>query len=273
MISIVIPTYGSAKNLKALTLRVARTMGITEWEIIFVDDCGNDNTLEVLREMAKKIPQIKVISFSRNFGQQLASSCGLRHTKGDAVIIMDDDLQDPPELIPDLIKKWQEGYDVVYAVRNRKENRVKKWLYKMFYELFNKISYQQIPIDSGDFGLMSRRVVDVINLMPEHSRLLRGMRSWVGFKQIGITYDRPKRKGKPAYTLKKVMQFVMYSLLAFSNMPLYISFVMGVAALCYGKFFDAMELFCIGILGKYIVRISDEVNQRPLYIIKEKINL
>ncbi len=99
------------------------------------------------------------------------------------------------------------------------------------------------------------------------------MRSWVGFKQIGITYDRPKRKGKPAYTLKKVMQFVMYSLLAFSNMPLYISFVMGVAALCYGKFFDAMELFCIGILGKYIVRISDEVNQRPLYIIKEKINL
>lgn len=276
MISIVIPTYKSTKNnIGNLIVRinsVLQKISYKEFEIIFVDDNSPDNTLEILRSWCK-FRQIKVISLSRNFGQQLASSCGLKYATGDAMIIMDDDLQDPPEVIPDLIKKWQEGYDVVYAVRNRQENKVKKCLYKMFYELFNKISYQQIPIDSGDFGLMSRRVVDVINSMPEHSRLLRGLRSWVGFKQTGITYDRPKRKGKPAYTFRKVLRFVMYSLLAFSNMPLYISFVVGIIALCYGKFFDAMELFCIGILGKYIVRISDEVNQRPLYVIKEKINL
>jgi dolichol-phosphate mannosyltransferase len=189
----------------------------------------------------------------------MASSCGLKHSKGEAVIIMDDDLQDPPEILPMLIHKWKEGYDVVYAIRNRQE---KKLLYTLFYKLFNKISYQKIPLDSGDFGLMSRRVVDVINSMPEHSRLLRGMRAWVGFKQTSIVYDRPPReRGKTGYNLLKIGQFVMYSLLAFSNMPLYISFAFGVIALSCGKFFDAMELFCIGILGKYIVRITDEVNQ------------
>jgi len=273
MLSIVIPTYNSASNLKKLIYRIYKVLK-TDFEIIFVDDCGPDDTLETLRILSKRLPELKVISLSRNFGQQLASSCGLKYAKGDAVIIMDDDLQDPPEVLPRLIEKWKEGYDVVYAVRNRNESRLRCLAYKLFYRIFNKISYVQIPINSGDFGLMTRKVVDVLNSMPEHSRFLRGLRAWVGFKQASITYERPKRgKGKSGYNLIKVLQFVMYGLLAFSNMPLYISIVFGIIALIYGRVFDAMELFCIGILGKYIIRISDEVNQRPLYIIKEKINL
>jgi len=272
MISIIVPTYNSAVNLKSLIYRLYKTLD--DFELIFVDDASPDNTLEILKPLCQKLPNLKVISLSRNFGQQMASSAGLKHARGEAVIIMDDDLQDPPELIPTMIRLWKEGNDIVYAVRNRKESKLRILLYKLFYKLFNKISYQKIPIDSGDFGLMSRRVVDIINSMPEHSRFLRGLRAWVGFKQASIGYDRQKReKGKSGYNFIKILQFVMYGLLAFTNMPLYISFVFSLIALLYGKFFDAMQFLCLGILGKYIVRISDEVNQRPLYLIKEKINL
>ena len=269
MLSIVIPTYNSALNLKELILRIYKVM--QDFELIFVDDNSTDDTLEILRRLCRKLPELKVISLSRNFGQQMASTCGLKYSKGEAVIIMDDDLQDPPEVLPMLIHKWKEGYDVVYAVRNRKD---KKFLYTLFYKLFNRISYQKIPLDSGDFGLMSHRVVDVLADMPEHSRLLRGMRAWVGFKQASIVYDRLLRKrGKTGYNWLKIGQFAMYSLLAFSNMPLYLCLVFSLIALICGKYFDTMELFCMGILGKYIIRITDEVNQRPLYLIKERINI
>jgi dolichol-phosphate mannosyltransferase len=274
MVSIVITIYKSREILSTLLQRLFKVVRGFEHELILIDNGNTDDTLQALKKIALAYPQLKVISLSRNFGQQAAISAGLQYSKGDCVIIMDDDLQDPPELIPELLEKWREGYEVVYAIRNRKEGWVKKKLYTLFYKLFNRISYINIPPDSGDFGLMDRKVVDAINSMPEQSRFLRGMRAWAGFKQTGIYYDRPPRfKGKSTYTPVKVLQFVMYGLLAFSNMPLYLSFIAGLTALLYGKFFDAMELFSIGILGKYIVRINDEVNRRPLYLIREKINL
>lgn len=274
MITIVIPTYGSEQNIPSLVYRLYKVLKQIDHEIIFVDDCGPDNTFSVLKKIAKEYSNLKVVRFSRNFGQQLATSAGLKYAKGDAVIIMDDDLQDPPEFIPNLIKKWEEGYDVVYTVRNRKEGWLKKKAYTLFYRIFNKISYLKIPVDSGDFGLMDRKVVDVINSMPEHSRLVRGLRTWSGFKQIGLEYDRPKRTaGKSGYNLIKTAQFTIYCLLAFSNMPLYVSFVISGVSFITGHILDGFQFLCIGILGKYIVRISDEVNMRPLYVVEETINI
>ncbi len=280
MLSVVIPVYNSEKNILELIHRLGRILKDMNFEVIFVDDASTDRVLEYLSFWGHFYPWLKVISLSRNFGQQAATTCGLQYATGDAVVIMDDDLQDPPELIPQFIEKWKEGYDVVYGIRVRQEGGFKAFLYKSFYRFFNKISYQPIPIDSGDFGLMSRRVVDLINSMPEHSRLVRGLRSWVGFKQIGIPYERYKRtKGKSGYNLKKLLQFVMYSLLAFSNMPLYVSFACSMGALLLAitnksliLLVSSLQLFCLGILGKYLVRITDEVNKRPLYVIKEKIN-
>lgn len=268
-LSVVVPTYKSADNLLTLVNRLKQ---VNVDEIIIVNDCSPDNTLEVLRQ----IKGIKVISFSRNFGQQLATTAGLKYATGDAVIVMDDDLQDPPEMIPKMVLEWKQGYDVVYAIRNRQDHLLKKLAYKIFYWLFNKVSYINIPIDAGDFSLMDRKVVDAINSMSEQNRFVRGMRSWVGFKQIGIAYNRPKRKGKSSYHPLKAMQLILYGLLAFSNMPLYFSLFAGMVILTISLiyrdrifFLAGIQLISIGILGKYLVRINDEVKQRPLYIINE----
>ncbi len=309
-LSIVIPTYKSEANLPALIGRLEDVLSALKYkyEIIFVNDNSPDNTMSVLRAICLGNYNIKVISLSRNFGQQVAISAGLKYTKGDAVIIMDDDLQDPPEFIPELIKKWEEGYEVVYAVRKtRRENVLKRTAYKLFYKVLSKLSHIKIPRDSGDFGLIDRKIVTVINRMPERDRFLRGLRAWVGFKQIGVECDRATRyKGKPSYNLLKIMKLSLDGLLAFSNVPIQISSAIGLfisviaflgfiftlfqkiftyyfpenpIAVLPGfstivlsiLFLGGVQLLSIGILGEYIGRIYNEVKQRPLFLVNEMI--
>jgi len=309
-ISIVIPTYGSVENLPFLLERIER-VALSQnlnYELILVDDNSPDNTLTYLKGVAVNQPQIKVISFSRNFGQQVAISAGLKYTTGDAVIIMDDDLQDPPEFIPDLINKWKEGYDIVYAIKvNRKEHFLKNFGYKMFYRVLSQLSEINIPQDSGDFCIMSSQVVSILNSMNERDRFLRGMRAWVGYKQIGIPCDRAKRlSGKPAYTFSKMIKLSLDGIFSFSNAPLrlisYSGFlvfflaVIGTLVSLFQKiitalhlegrisewsgfnpivlsvlFIGGLQLIGIGIIGEYIGRIFNEVKQRPMFLIKETI--
>jgi len=310
ILSVVIPTYRSEDNLPALVKRLEDVFSrlIYKHEIIFVNDDSPDNTMSVLREICSKNSNIKLISLSRNFGQQVAISAGLQYAKGDAVIIMDDDLQDPPEFIPELIKKWEEGYEVVYAIRkSRQEYFFKKLAYKLFYKILSKLSNIQIPKDSGDFGLIDRKIVTIINNMPERDRFVRGLRAWVGFKQVGVEYDREARyKGKPAYSFLKIVKLSMDGLLTFSSVPIKISSAIGLLisvvaflgfiftlfqkiltyyfpenpiAVLPGLstvvlsilFLGGVQLLSIGILGEYIGRIYNEVKQRPLFLVKETI--
>jgi len=310
IISIVIPTYKSELNLPTLVERLGGVLERTayDYEIIIVNDASPDQTMSVLRDICQKNGQVKVISLSRNFGQQIATTAGLQHARGDAVIIMDDDLQDPPEVIPSLLERWEEGYDVVYAIRkSRKEGIVKRTGYKLVYRILAKMSHVAIPRDSGDFGLMSRRVVEIINSMPERNRFVRGLRAWVGFRQIGVECDRAARfEGAPAYNLPKMIKLFADGLLAFSNVPLQLVSTFGliVSAMAFIAmiltflqwvltriapdspiavwpgfstivlsilFLGGVQLIGIGILGAYIARIYDEVKSRPQYLIREKI--
>ncbi len=311
LISVVIPTYKSEPNLLALIKRLSQTLEAIKYryEIIFVNDCSPDNTFSILKNACLENKCIKVIDLSRNFGQQIATSAGLKHAKGDAVIVMDDDLQDPPEFIPALLEEWEAGYEVVYVIReSRQESFLKNIAYRLFYKILAGLSQIKIPRDSGDFGLIDRKVVDIINHMPERDRFVRGLRAWVGFKQKGLPCKREARyQGKPAYNLWKIMKLSSDGLLAFSNLPLRISsavgfFVSGIAflgmALTFLQriltfifphnplavwpgfstivlsilFLGGVQLICIGILGEYVARIYNEVKQRPLFLVKEKIN-
>lgn len=310
VLSVVIPTYKSESNLHALTDRLVSVLSSlgNEYEIIFVNDGSPDNTMVVLGEICSKNSNIKVISMSRNFGQQVAISAGLQYAKGDAVIIMDDDLQDPPEFIPKLVEKWEEGYEVVYAVRkSRQENILKRSFYRLFYKILAKLSNIPIPTDSGDFGLIDKKIVAIINSMPERDRFIRGLRAWVGFKQTGLECDRAARhKGKPSYNFLKIMKLSMDGLLSMSNVPIRISsaiglMVSGIAFLGFiftvlqkiitffypdnpvavwpGMstivlsilFLGGVQLMSIGILGEYIGRIYNDVKQRPPFLVKETI--
>jgi dolichol-phosphate mannosyltransferase len=309
-LSIVIPTYKSEANLPTLIQRLENVLAELQYkyEIIFVDDNSPDNTMSVLRGICLKNSNIKVISLSRNFGQQIATSAGLKYASGDAVIIMDDDLQDPPEFIPELTKKWEEGYKIVYAIRKtRQENYFKRTAYKLFYKILSKLSHINIPKDSGDFGLMDKKIVSIINEMPERDRFVRGLRAWVGFKQIGLEYNRDARyKGAPAYSLIKIMKLTIDGLLTFSNVPIKITSALGllvsviafigfiftisqkIMTLYFPEnpiavlpglstivlsilFIGGVQLLSIGILGEYIGRIYNEVKQRPLFIVNETI--
>jgi len=310
MVSIVIPTYKSAINIPVLNERLEKAFVDLnhQYEVIFVNDCSPDNTLEVLRDISRKNNHLRVISLSRNFGQQIATSAGLQYANGQAVIIMDDDLQDPPEFIPNLIEKWEQGYEVVYAVRSsRKDGYFKRIGYKLYYKVLNKLSHIKIPKDSGDFGLIDRKIVDIINNMPERDRFLRGLRAWTGFKQLGIECPRDSRyKGAPSYNLIKILKLSFDGILAFSNVPLQISSAAGfiVSAIAFiGMFLTILQtlmtfifpdnplavwpgfstivlsilflggvqLISIGILGEYIARIYNEVKNRPLFLVQETI--
>ncbi|MBU0768054.1 MAG: glycosyltransferase family 2 protein [Proteobacteria bacterium] len=312
MISVVIPTYRSEANLPLLAERLEKVLSQCryDYEVIFVEDGNLDNSLSVLRDICQRSPRIKAVSLSRNFGQQIASSAGLKYAKGDAVIIMDDDLQDPPEFIPVLIKKWEEGYEVVYTVRHsRKEGPLKRMGYRFFYAFLSRTSYVRIPRDSGDFGLINRKIVEIINSMPERDRFVRGLRAWVGFKQIGVACERGSRhKGQPAYNLFKIMKLANDGIFAFSNIPLQISSAVGFVVSIFTfigiiftviqkivtyfhpgnalavwpgfstivlsvLFLGGVQLISIGILGEYIARIYNEVKQRPLFLVKETIGL
>jgi dolichol-phosphate mannosyltransferase len=305
-LSIVIPVYNEQETLGALMERLTGVLDAfgETYELVFVDDGSHDASLEMLRGYHAADPRIKCLSLSRNFGHQVAVSCGLDHATGRAVIVMDGDLQDPPEILPDLVGRWREGFDVVYAVRQqRKENVVKRMAYASFYWLLHKVSYLDIPLDSGDFSLMDRRVVDQLKNMPERNRFVRGLRTWVGLKQTPFTYERGARyAGESKYGLTKLMRLAFDGLVSYSFVPLRLvsnlGMLVSLSALAYmayllvDRFFGergtiegwtstvvivlfigGVQLLSLGIIGEYIGRIFDEVKQRPQYVIGERIGV
>jgi len=303
--SIVAPIYNEEGNIQKLYDRVSQVMDSTgeSWELVTVNDGSRDKSFELLSTLSHKDPRIKVVNFARNFGHQLAVTAGLHNTSGDAMVVIDADLQDPPELILDMIERWKAGYHVVYAVRQERkgESWFKLFTAKLFYRLIYRITDVDIPLDTGDFRLMDRKVVDALNSMPEHNRFIRGLTSWIGFKQTGITYVREAREwGETKYPLKKMVRFAMDAVTGFSYFPLqvmvYVSFILGALAilaipiiailrLILGFQFlggqvtniillllvGAFQLFFLFILGQYVARIYDETRGRPLYIVAEKV--
>ncbi|ERI93072.1 glycosyltransferase, group 2 family protein [Clostridiales bacterium oral taxon 876 str. F0540] len=307
LISIVVPMYFEEKVVDECYKRLSNvvTDNGLNYELIFVNDGSTDKTLELLSKIAEKDPHVKVVSFSRNFGHQIAVTAGLDKAKGDAVVIIDADLQDPPELIPDMIKLWEQGYDVVYGKRKKRdgESWFKLTSAKMFYRFLDKMSTVKIPVDTGDFRLVDKKVIDALKKMPEHNRFLRGMCSWVGYKQIALEYERKERfAGETKYPLKKMLKFALDGIFSFSVKPLklaeylgsiailttlaiifysIVSSVIGLRSIALGwtlsltfiTFFGGIQLLSIGIVGEYIARIYDESKERPLYIIDKEINL
>ena len=301
--SVVIPVYNEAEVLPELYKRLTEIMEQEEglYEIVFVNDGSQDKSFEIMKEMSQKDNRVKIINLSRNFGHQIAITAGLDYASGASVILMDADLQDPPEVLPNFIKKWKEGFDVVYAVRTkRKENIFKRILYKMFYRILRAISEVDIPLDSGDFSLLSRRVVDAIRQTQERNRFVRGIRSWVGFRQVAVEYERAKRySGDAKYTLPKLIKLGIDGLVAFSSVPLriitylgfaisFLSFIyilyaiviklltdsspQGWTSMIVAVFFiGGLNLTMLGIIGAYIGRIYNEVKQRPLYFVNEAV--
>ncbi len=305
MYSIVIPIFNEEETLPVLQSRLNAALASFDqpFEVILVDDGSTDKSFELMHGIHKKDPRFKIIRFSRNFGHQIAISAGMDYATGDAVVIMDGDLQDPPEILASFIAKWKEGYEVVYAIRTkRKENIFKRAAYAIFYRLLSKISSIEIPLDSGDFCLMDRRVVASIRSLPERKRFVRGLRSWVGFRQVGVAYERDGRyAGAPKYTIAKLFGLAYDGIFSLSTAPLriavYIGFAMSLLAMIGGlfviyekivhqiaiagwastivvvMFLGGIILFTMGIIGEYISRIYEEVKQRPLYIVREMLGL
>jgi dolichol-phosphate mannosyltransferase len=302
IISIVAPCYNEAATLPEFYRRVSETMQVLEetWELVLVDDGSQDDTAAILRSLASQDPHIRPVIFARNFGHQLAVTAGLDYSRGRAVVIIDSDLQDPPEVIPELISQWRDGYEVVYAVRTEREGETwfKLFTASLFYRLIYRITDVNIPLDTGDFRLLDRKVVDVINKMRERHRFLRGMSVWVGFSQTGVPYKRAARfAGETKYPLKKMVKFAGDAITGFSYLPLqmatYLGFIAaGVSILAipvvvaarmagsqafFGQattliavlFLGGVQLISLGILGEYIGRIYDEARGRPLYIVRE----
>jgi dolichol-phosphate mannosyltransferase len=301
--SVVIPVFNEEDNLPEL---VQRLTAVTEsvgqpYEVLFIDDGSGDRTLELLRHYQTQNPQVHYLSFARNFGHQVAVTGGLNFVSGKAVIVMDADLQDPPELIPELLEKWQQGYQVIYAQRiaRHQDPWLKRLLAYGFYRVLRRLADVAIPTDSGDFCLMDQQVVDLLNSMPERNRYIRGLRAWVGFRQTSLQFKRdPRFAGDVKYTFRKSLSLAIDGIMSFSKVPLRFATYLGllaagiavimVFAVLYWRLFypdspligatiitiaifflGAVQLVCIGILGEYIGRIYEEVKGRPLYTIKE----
>lgn len=300
--SVIAPIYNELENLPLLYARVREVMDSTgePWELILVDDGSSDGSTDIIRKLAVEDERVRPVIFARNFGHQIAVTAGMDYSRGQAVTIIDSDLQDPPEVILDLITKWREGYQIVYAVRSEREGEswFKLTTASLFYKLIFKITDVKIPLDTGDFRLIDRTALNVINSMRERNRFLRGMGAWVGFKQIGVEYKRHARHaGQSHYPLKKMVQLALNAITGFSNYPLKLlitggiilvglSVVMLVIFLLLAIFnnFDLTFLLAtwlsmiflsgilligMGILGEYIGRIYDEAKGRPLYIVAE----
>ncbi|GAK60015.1 glycosyl transferase family 2 [Candidatus Vecturithrix granuli] len=301
-ISLVFPVYNEEQVLPALFERVeslSRLLAGYELEIIFVNDGSHDGSLQLMQHFQARYPHCTILDFSRNFGHQVAITAGMDFATGDAIMLLDADLQDPPEILPQFLAKWEEGYQVVYAIRKtRQEHLFKRMAYRAFYRILHKISDIPIPLDSGDFCLMDRRVIEVIKSMHERNRFVRGLRSWAGFKQIGLEYDRDKRhSGEAKYTFPKLMKLALNGIFSFSYFPLQIAgytgfFVsiisfLGILVYLYKKlviggepqgfptlvilvlFLGGIQLISLGVIGEYIGRIYDEVKRRPTYIIRK----
>lgn len=300
-LSIVVPVFNEEEILPQFYQRTSAAMVSIPHEILFLDDGSSDRSWQIISELSRKDSRVRGLSFSRNFGHQAALTAGLEHATGDAVVLIDADLQDPPELIPQMVQKWLEGYDVVYGVRTHRKGETffKKITATIFYQLLRKTSPVDIPLETGDFRLMSRRVVDGLNHMPERVRFLRGLSSWVGFRQTGIPYDRDERSaGVTKFPLFRMLKFASDGVTSFSIVPLQLASYLGLLAttislvigiwtllthflnhdvvrgwpsLMIGMtFLGGIQLLMIGIIGEYIGRIYEEVKQRPFYLIKEQ---
>lgn len=301
--SVVVPAYNEQDNLEPLHARLTRVLASTgaDYEIIFVDDGSHDATLEVVRKLAGGDAHVRYVSLARNFGHEAASTAGLDRTGGDVVVLMDADLQDPPELIPELIEKWRQGYDVVYAQRRRRagESVLKRLTAWAFYRTLNAVTPTPIPADTGDFRLMDRRVVAQFRRMRETNRFVRGMVAWVGHRQTAVQFDRPARHaGQAKYNVIKLILLSLDAAMGFSTHPLRLATLLGLlttagaliaglavvihklffglavegyALLAAGIFFlGGVQMLLLGILGEYTGRIYTQVQQRPLYVVKEQ---
>ncbi len=300
--SVVAPVYNEENLLPEFyqrTTTVLEALG-EPFEIVLIDDGSRDRSLEIMHQLHQQDPRVKIVSFSRNFGHQLAITAGTDYARGQAVVIIDSDLQDPPEVIPDLIAKWREGYQVVYAVRADREGEpwFKKVTAQVFYRLIKRITNVDIPVDVGDFRLMDRRVAASLSSMREYNRFVRGLSAWVGFRQVGVPYKRAARKtGETKYPLRKMLRFAFDGITSFSYLPLqlatYTGFtiagisVIGIlitiilrlsgseaflgqaSTLVSVLFLGGVQLIFLGIIGEYLGRIYDEVKRRPLYIVNE----
>ena len=300
--SVVAPVYNEIGCIQEFYKQVSAVMEKLRepWELVLVDDGSTDGSTDVIREIVKKDAHVRLVIFVRNFGHQIAVTAGLDYAQGDAVIIIDADLQDPPDVMLDLINKWKEGFEVVYAVRRKREGEswFKLFTASLFYRLIYRITDVKIPLDTGDFRLLDRKVVDVMGQMRERHRFLRGMAAWVGYRQVGVEYDRKERfAGKTKYPFGKMLKLALNAITSFSYFPLqlatYIGFISAgisilaipiVAALrlsnqaaLFGQattliavlFLGGVQLITLGILGEYVGRIYDESKGRPLYIVSE----
>ena len=304
LLSVVLPCYDERENLDPLQQRLAPLLEkLTggRFEVVFVDDASRDGSAEMLDRIAQSDPRFKVIHFSRNFGHQAALSAGLDAAAGDAVVLMDCDLQDPPEVIEAFLERWREGWHVVYGVRRRrKEGALKRAAYAAFYRSMRAIAQIDLPLDAGDFCLMDRSVVDAMRSLPESQRFLRGLRSWVGFKQTGVEYERDARHGgEPKYTFAKLVKLALSGYVGFSTVPLRLASWLGLGAALVGFAFAAwaagtkllgiaaphgwastvalilfvggVQLLVLGVMGEYLGRVLDEVRRRPSYVVRSRV--
>lgn len=301
-ISVVAPVFNEEETLPEFYRRVQAVMdGLGEpWELVLVDDGSSDGSFRIAQELHKQDPHVRVVRFARNFGHQIAITAGLDYARGDAVVTIDSDLQDPPEVIPDLIARWQEGYHVVYGVRSEREGEswFKLFTARLFYRLIAALTDVRIPVEAGDFRLLDRKVVEDMRRLREHRRFIRGMTSWVGYRQIGVPYHRHARfAGQTKYPFRKMFRLALDAITGFSDVPLRLAWTFGAVLLVLGVvlglvllglrlagqvplagqglmltvaiILSGAQLLFLGIIGEYLARIYDEVRNRPLYTVME----
>jgi dolichol-phosphate mannosyltransferase len=306
LISVVVPCFNDHEVVPLTHARLIEVLGSRsdiDFEIVYIDDGSSDDTLTTLNNIADQESRAVVVSFTRNFGHQAAVTAGLQYANGDAVVVIDSDLQDPPELIPAMLDKWSEGYEIVYGIRaKRQEGWLKLAAYTAFYRLIRSASQIDIPLDSGDFALLDRKAVDALNLLPERTRYVRGLRAWIGYRQVGISYERPARAaGQSSYTILKMLRLAIDGITSFTSKPLTIIFYLGVLSSIgsvlgfvaylilnltgikvYGRtaadvpgftsivlllfLLSGIQLISIGVIGEYVGRIYDEAKGRPLFL-------
>jgi dolichol-phosphate mannosyltransferase len=306
LLSVIVPCFNEQAVLPMTHERLKAAVDAIgmPWELLYVDDGSGDRTREILMALAAADPRVKVVSLSRNFGHQIAVTAGLEHAAGTAVAVIDADLQDPPEVIATMVARWREGYDVAYGLRTERtgESAFKLWTARSFYRLIGRLSDIPIPLDVGDFRLLSRRAVDAFNAMPECDRFIRGMVAWVGFRQVAVPYARERRHaGTSKYPLRKMLRFAWDGIVSFSDAPARLATLIGFVVLAIASlvslqvfvayffasdtvpgwtstflaimFLGGMQSLCLGILGEYIARIYREVKRRPLYLVTATANI
>jgi glycosyltransferase involved in cell wall biosynthesis len=303
LVSVVAPMHDETGTVGAFHERVGRALEGHEWELVIVDDGSRDGTGEALARLAASDERVRLITLSRSFGHQAALTAGLEHARGDVIVMMDGDLQDPPEVIPQMLARWRDGAEIVYAVREQREGETpfKLVTARWFYKLFNRLTEVDLTPDSGDFRLMDRRALDALLSMSERNRFLRGMSVWVGFTQTAVPFTREARSsGRTKYTLSRMLRFAFDAITSFSNRPLQLATLLGftcslIAFLCvpltivarYADIYErgvpttivivlllgGIQLITVGIIGEYVGRIYDEVKRRPLYVVRDRVNV